>query len=267
MAANRNAPVTLTLDTSPFDEAVAGIVRNWKPPVPVKRVIVSEFGSVLAKASENTLAAGPKGAKNKSIAKAKRYLRERYTWQDNAATQAKKKKNAGKAPVLAGKNSTKFIAFKGKIYCRDNYYPPHLWKGIQAHLKKRRIKSMARAGSSKAAWLFMWRATRLQTRTMVATPNSWKALKSVTKAMDVMKKSASWKKATTVKDVSRGRANFVVRFFTKSHNTLNPGSKGASVFQTAMNGRRGFLKRVLGKKLKTTMKNMSKKYPGIGSVS
>lgn len=248
-------PVELTIDTAPFDRAVAGIVANWRPPVDVKKVIVSELGAILALTSNDTLCAGPKGAKIKSISKSQTYLRKRYTWKAQSGRGRRAKQSADSIPVLQ---------IKGKKYYRRHRYPAYIWTALLWELEKLKKKSTQRAGSSKAAWLWMYHQAQKAAGIRAGLPKSWKNPAAVSKAMGYMLSQApKWKKATTAKKKMGRAGDFVLEVFSKAHNTLNVGVKGAAEFQAKLNGRAPFLAKALGKKSKTTMKNLARKYPGI----
>ena len=250
----------MRIDSDPFDKAVAGILKMWKPPLDIKTVIMHELGAVLALVSNETLCAGPKGAKIKNINKAKRYLKKRYTW----GKRMERGKNKGKAKMSA--EATPAIRIGGKVYFRGNYYPAHTWGMIQKELARHRLKSQKRAGSSKAAWMWMWEQAKAASGIRAKTPGTWKNTGEISKAMKDILKSSSWKKATTSKQVKKGESDFVLEVSSEAHNTLNPSVKGAASFQSRINGRQGYMERVMGKKMAASMEKITKKYPGLSTV-
>jgi len=247
----------IEFDTEPFDRAVAGILHAWDPPIDIKKVIMSELGAVLGKASNETLMVGPKGKKNKAFRGAHAYIKKRYTW----GKRMEKGKNKGKAKMDV--SAVPAVRVGNKLYFRVHYHQPYVWTAIQKKLSRLRKTGLKAAGSSKAAWFLMFDQAMKVTGTKVPRPKSWKHQPEIRKVLKFMKKrSSKWTKATTAEDESKG-PDFVLKVYSEAHNTLNKGTKGIAEFQSALNGRQAYMERVLGKKMKASMEKLLKKYPGL----
>lgn len=255
MAVSRSSTASMTADTAPFDRAVAGIMQFWKPPPDIKKVIVSELGATLALVSGDTLMTGPPKKKTKSFRAARSYLKKRYTWKAQSGRGRRAKQSGDSIPA---------ITIGGKVYYRSFRYPGGTWAMIQRYLNKRKKVATKRMGSSKAMWLYMYQLAGKTSGVRTFIPKKWKASGDIKKTLNNMKRSRSWAKATESDHRHNGqKGNFVLRVFSKAHNSLNPGVKGLAAFQARINGRGEYMVRNLGKKCKISMKNLLKKYPGM----
>jgi hypothetical protein len=231
---------------------------NWKPPIDIKRVIIHELGAVLAKVSGDTLMVGPKGKKNKSFRSADAYVKRRYTWPKRPKRKgAKSKLTPDTIPVLQ---------IGRKKYYSRNFYRAGTWGMIQKKLAELRKEAKAATGSSKAAWFLMFKEAQKASGVKAPNPSTWKDVERLATVVQYMRRrSRSWAMATSSTDKSGERGDFVLQVFTKAHNTLNPGTKGASTFQKYLNGRQGYMERVMGKKMEQSMEKILKKYPGLAT--
>ena len=249
-------PYQFEIDTTPFDHAVTMIKAKWDPPVDLKQVIVAELGAILALTSNDTLMVGPRGKKNKAFKSAHAYVLRRYApWA--------KWSGRGKRPK-GPKDSLQVFQVGGKKYYKRNRYSDAVWAMINAAIKRTRDDAWLSTGSSKAAWLHMFQEAAKAGGVNLKIPKTWKHHDKVKSAMLYMLRKKSCKTATTASAQKRpSDGDFVLKVFSEAHNTLNPGVKGAGLFQKYLNGRQPYLEKTLGKSGKASMKKLAKRYPGI----
>ena len=248
------------VDTSALDRAISGINANWKPPVDVKKIIVSELGAILALTAEDTRMIGPKGKKNTTYRSAYAYVKRRYEpWK---VFKGKGRRPKGRQDSLMG------VKIRGKLYFKMQRYPNATWAMINKFLRRRQKEVLKSTGSSKAAWMWMFFQAAKAAGLPARVPKSWKNRKETMGAMYHMKRKGKWSRATTSK-IKKVPANgeFVMRLYSEAHNTLNKGVRGTWAFTTRLNAREAYMKKVLGKKCQATMKKMAKKYPGLEVLS
>jgi len=247
------------IDTKPFDTAVAMILKWWKPPPDMKRVIASEIGAILALTSNDTKMVGPKGKKSNTFKQAFRYVKIKYEpW----------KKYSGKGrPPAGSKQALKVFKIGGKKYYRKkgrSRYSDATWAMINAGLTRARRKALLATGSSKAAWMRMLVLAYKEAGFSPKVPDSWKESAYVRRVTKYMAGKSSWAKATKAKkEATAAAGDFVIKVQSSAHNTLNPGIKGFSSFQRRINGRQPAVAKAFTKKMKLSMKMQLKKFPGM----
>lgn len=247
------------IDTKPFDTAVAMILKWWKPPPDIKRVIVSEIGAILALTSNDTKMVGPKGKMSTTFRQAFKYVKIRYEpW----------KKYSGKGrPPAGSKQALKVFKIGGKKYYRKkgrSRYSDATWAMINAGLTRARRKALLATGSSKATWMRLLLLSYKQAGFTPKVPASWKEPAYVKRVTKYMSGNSRWSKATKAQEeATPANGDFVIKAQSSSHNTLNPGVKGFSSFQRRINGRQPAVAKAFTKRMKLTMKQQLKKFPGM----
>lgn len=253
------------IDTEPFDTAVAMILKWWKPPPDMKRVIVSEIGAILALTSNDTKMAGKARELGGPRAKMSNTFKQAFT-----AIKIKYepwKKYIGGRPPKGKRGSLKVFKIGGKKYYRRkgrSRYSDATWAMINAGITRARRKALLAAGSSKAAWMRMLFLSYKEAGFAPKVPASWKEAAYVRRVTKHMTGKGRWSKVTKAqKEASPAAGNFVVKVQSSAHNTLNPGVKGFSSFQRRIKGRQPAVAKAFTKKMKMSMKMQLKKFPGM----
>tara|TARA_R110000824_G_scaffold323039_1_gene509974 strand:+ start:162 stop:971 length:810 start_codon:yes stop_codon:yes gene_type:complete len=253
---------TMTADSAPFDRAVSALMRFWKPPPDIKKVIVSELGATLALVSGDTHMTGPPRKKTKNFRDAKSYLKKRYTWKMPVTNRGRPPKQFAEAIPS--------IRIGGRKYTRGGYKADGSKVNraersmILKYLAARLENALERMGSSKAMWLLMYKDAARQAGVRAIIPKKWKNIDHIRKTLTAMRKVRKWKKATKATSAQNSRAgNWVLTISSSAQNSLNKGVGGLAAFQARINGRDTYMNKNLGKKVKISMKQLLKKYPGL----
>lgn len=256
------------IDTKEFDTAVAMILKWWKPPPDMKRVIASELGAILALTSNDTKMAG----KSKTLGGSRKMSNTfRQAFRAIKIKYEPWKKHVGGRPPKGSKGSLQTFKVGGKKYYRKagrSRYSDGTWAMINAALTRPRRKALLAAGSSRGGWMRMLFLAYKQAGFEPKIPASWKESDRVRRVSKYMDGSSSrWSRATKAeKEANEAAGNFVLKVQSTAHNTLNYGVGGMAAFRRRMKGRQPYVAKAFTKKMKLTMKQQLKKFPGMDVV-